>query len=69
MSDYSMTCSCGDVMKLEASSREDAIEKLQGMMTADAIKGHMMEKHPGDAIPTVEQIHGQIAQYTQLAMA
>ena len=69
MSDYSMTCSCGDILKADASSREEAISKIQGMMTEAAIKGHMIEKHPGDAIPTVDQIHGQIAQYTQLAMA
>ena len=69
MSNYSMTCSCGDVMKVDASSREEAVGKLQGMMTEGAIKNHMIEKHPGDAIPTVEQIHGQISQYTQLAMA
>ena len=69
MSEYSMTCSCGDVMKTEAESREEAVTKLQEIMTEEAIAAHMSEKHPGDDVPTVEQIHGQIAQDLHLAMA
>lgn len=67
MSQYSMTCSCGDAMNVEAASRPEAVSKLQGIMNEDAIKGHMIQRHPGDPFPTVAQIHGQIAQNLQLA--
>ena len=69
MSQYSMTCSCGDILSAEATSRSEAVQKIQGMMTKDAISAHMVEKHPGQPVPSVADIHGQIAQYTQLAMA
>jgi hypothetical protein len=69
MSQYSMTCSCGDTLSAEASSRDEAVKKIQGMMTADAISAHMTQKHPGQPIPSVADIHGQISQYTHLAAA
>lgn len=62
MAMYQMTCSCGDPMSVEAGSREEAVEKLQGTMTEEAIKAHMDEKHAGQPIPSVMEMHADIAQ-------
>ena len=55
-----MTCTCGDVMSVGAKNRTEAVSKLKGMMTQAAIAKHMTEKHPGDAVPAVAQIHSMI---------
>ena len=57
---YSMTCSCGDVMSIDAGSREDAVSKMKKMMDASAIAKHMADKHPGEPVPSVSDIHKQI---------
>lgn len=62
MKKFSFKCTCGDVMTVDADNREEAIEKLKGMMTADMIASHMSEKHSGDPVPTVEQVHMQMEQ-------
>lgn len=62
MSEYSMTCSCGDVLKVEAGSKDEAVSKIQAMMTEEAMQAHMAEKHPGDPVPALAAIHGMIAQ-------
>ena len=65
MATYSMTCSCGEVMTAEANSRDEAVKTLQGYMTADSIAQHMKDHHKADEpIPSVEQVHGMIAQLT-----
>lgn len=69
MSEYSMACSCGDLMNCEADSRDEAVEKLQGIMTEETIEAHFAAKHPGDDVPGLEEIHSQISQNLQLAMA
>jgi hypothetical protein len=69
MSEYSMTCSCGDEMKVEAGTREEAVSMLKGFMTEGAVKAHMAEKHPGEPVPAVKDIHAQIAANVELAMA
>lgn len=61
---FSSTCSCGDVMTVDAGSKEEAVTKLQAMMTEDAIAKHMAEKHPGDPVPSMEQAHALIAANT-----
>ncbi|MBI4099241.1 hypothetical protein HY442_01775 [Candidatus Parcubacteria bacterium] len=67
MSTFSMTCSCGDVMSVEAENREEAVAKLKAMMTDEAVAAHMADKHPGDpALPT-SQVHAMIEQGTQPA--
>ena len=58
---FEMTCSCGDVMGVEAENREEAVTKMQGTMTQEAIGAHMTEKHPSDPAMTVEACHAQIA--------
>ena len=60
MNKYSMTCSCGDPMDVEANSKEEAVSMMKGMMTEDAIAKHFSEKHSGDTVPSVEQVHAMI---------
>ena len=57
-----MTCSCGDVMDMEAATKEEAIEKFKAMMTADMVAKHFAEKHVGEPVPTVDQVHMNITQ-------
>ena len=65
MATYSMTCSCGEVMSADANSRDEAVKTLQGYMNADSIAAHMKDHHKADEpIPSVEQVHGMIAQLT-----
>ena len=59
-----MTCTCGDVMSVQANSREEAVTMLQGQMTQEALDTHMSEKHPGEPVPTLEETHAMIAQNT-----
>lgn len=57
-----MTCSCGDVMTVEAGSREEAVGKMKGMMDETAVAAHMSEKHPGEPMMSVAQVHAMIEQ-------
>ena len=65
MNEFSMTCSCGDVMKVSAESREDAVMQLKTMMNGEMIAKHMAEKHPGEAVPSMADMHMMIEQNTQ----
>jgi hypothetical protein len=65
-SEYSMTCSCGDEMKVDADSRKEAIMILQDMMTENAIISHMAEKHPGEPVPSVKEIHELISESLEI---
>ncbi len=60
MQKFSMTCSCGDTFGVEAENREEAVTKMKGMMTQDAIDAHMAEKHPGEATKTMAEVHADI---------
>ena len=60
MSEYQMTCSCGDEIKVDAADRDEAVSKIQAMMTDEAVAAHMKEKHPGEPVPPTAQIHGMI---------
>lgn len=66
-----MTCTCGDVMTVNALTRDEAVQKFKEMMNEDAIKKHMTEKHlptnPNEPMPTVEQAHMMIEQTTKQA--
>lgn len=57
-----MKCTCGDVMTVDAASREEAVEKLKGIMNEEAIAKHFAEKHVGEQIPSVEQSNEMIEQ-------
>jgi hypothetical protein len=68
MASYSMTCTCGHVMTVEADNRDQAVGKLQGLMTPSAIEKHYREMHqPSERVPAVSQLHGRIAEVTQPA--
>ena len=43
---FSMTCSCGDIMDVEAENLHDAKTKMKDMMTQETIDAHCAEKHP-----------------------
>jgi len=60
-----MTCTCGQEMTVDANSKEEAVEKLKGMMTEDAIAQHCAEKHPGEPVPSKEQADAMIEQNTK----
>lgn len=57
---FSMTCTCGDVMTVEAETRDEAVGKMKEMMNESAVAAHMAEKHPGDPVPPVAEVHQMI---------
>jgi predicted RNase H-like HicB family nuclease len=58
---YSMTCSCGDVMSVQGGTREEAVKNLKAMMNEKTVAEHM-KKHPGEEVPSVEQVYAMIEQ-------
>ena len=64
MQTFQMTCSCGHEIKVQAADRDDAVRRIQATMGKDAIAAHIKERHPGEPMPTVEQVHAVIAQVT-----
>jgi hypothetical protein len=61
MQAFQMTCSCGHEIKVNAADRDDAVRRVQATMGKDAIAEHIKERHPGEPVPTVEQVHAMIA--------
>ncbi|RJQ36394.1 hypothetical protein C4552_03850 [Candidatus Parcubacteria bacterium] len=61
-----MTCSCGDVMSVEAESRDEAVAKLKGTMDQAALDKHVADKHPNMTL-TLTDAHAQIEQNLQPA--
>lgn len=59
---YSMTCTCGDEMKIEAGSHDEATTKMKAMMDEAAITKHTAEKHPGQPAMSVADCHAMIDQ-------
>ena len=59
MNKFSMTCSCGDVMSVDAENRDEAVMKMKDMMTQEAIDAHCAEKHPGMTL-TQADVHAGI---------
>lgn len=68
MNKYSMTCTCGDVVSVDAENREEAIEKIKGIMNEEMISSHMAEKHPGEEVPSQEQVQMMIEAQTEEKM-
>ena len=60
MTTFSMTCSCGDTMTMDAENRDEAVSKFKAMMDEKAIAMHMAEKHPGSPVMSVADCHAQI---------
>ena len=67
MSTFSMTCSCGHVMSVDAPNRGEAVKKMKGTMNESAIKAHMAEKHSGKPMMSVADVHKGIEQGLQAA--
>ena len=67
MAKFSMLCSCGDKMEMEAGSREEAVSKMKAMMTGEAIKAHMEQNHPGKPLMSVAECHAEIEKNLQPA--
>ncbi len=61
---YSMTCSCGHVMETEATTREEAVANIKGMMTEEAITAHMGEKHAGEPVLSKAEVDAMVEQST-----
>jgi len=64
MSAFHMQCSCGHDIKVDAKNRTEAVSKIQSIMNKSAIEAHIKEKHKGEPMPTVAQVHQMIAQNT-----
>ena len=62
MPTFQMTCSCGDTMKIEGATREQAVSQLKTMMNESMVAAHMKEKHPGQPAMPVSQVHAAIEQ-------
>ena len=63
MANFSMTCTCGDIMSVDAADREAAVAQLKAMMDQEGVERHMRERHsPSDPKPSVEQVHAMIDQ-------
>ena len=60
MHKFSMKCSCGDTMVMDAETREEAVGKFKAMMTQEAINAHMAEKHPADHAMSMADCHAMI---------
>ncbi len=62
---YSMKCTCGHIATVDAENKEEAIGKMQDMMTDDAIAAHVAKDHAGEEAPTKAQVDMQVAQMIQ----
>lgn len=69
MQKFQMTCSCGDVMEQEGATREEAVEKFKAMMTPEMVAQHFAEKHAGEVVPGIEQVHAMLEQMVQPVQA
>ena len=47
-------------MKVDGATREQAASKLKTMMNESAVKAHFKEKHPGQPVMAVSQVHALI---------
>lgn len=43
-----MTCTCGQVMSIDADTREEAVSKMKEMMTQEALDEHLRTYHKVD---------------------
>lgn len=62
---YAMTCTCGEVIDVDADNKDDAVAKIKGIMNADMVKKHMAEKHAGEPVPSQDQVHTMVEQGTK----
>ena len=68
MASFSMTCTCGHTMTVEAGSRDEAVSMFKAGMTQQALDEHMQQYHqPGDPKPSLEEAHAMIQQMVAAA--
>jgi len=60
MATFQMTCACGDKMEIQTGTREQALTQFKTMMDESAVAAHMKEKHPGEPMIPVAQVHAII---------
>lgn len=71
MKKYSMTCTCGQVMSVDAYTRDEAVMKMKQMMDQLALDKHWAQFHQGKPMsekPTLEQSNAIIDQMLQEVM-
>lgn len=57
---YSLKCTCGDVMTVDAENLDEAKAKLKEMMNPEMVSAHMAEKHPGEVVPSSDQVSAMV---------
>ena len=68
MASFSMTCTCGHTMTLDAANRDAAVSMFKAGMTQQALDDHMRQYHkPEEQKPTLQQAHGMIEQMVKAA--
>jgi hypothetical protein len=60
MAMFKMSCTCGDEYSVDANDRDEAVSKMKGMMTQEAIDAHMNEKHAGQPKISMADCHAMI---------
>jgi hypothetical protein len=48
---YTFQCTCGDMVSVEADSREGAIEIIQENMTPEMMAEHLSRRHHDEPLP------------------
>lgn len=61
---YSMTCTCGHKLSVDAKSRDEAVEKIKGLMDEDTLEMHMEERHQGELALTKREADELIEELT-----
>jgi hypothetical protein len=49
-------------MTVRAGSREKAVRNMKSLLNETRVYEHMAQKHIGDAVPAIEQVHSVIEQ-------
>ena len=64
MKNYSMACSCGQVMKVDGMTRDEAVAKLKSIMNQEGIDAHWSQFHKDDKNPKppMVQVHAMVDQ-------
>lgn len=60
METYTVKCSCGHDLKVNARSREEAVEKAKKEMDEKGIEEHYAQYHEGEPVPSVGEVHQHI---------
>ncbi len=63
LKNFKFTCTCGQIVIVQADSKEEALLKLMEVVDTDLVK-HMSEKHPGEPIPPVRNAKEYVDEHT-----